>query len=306
MLKLPTHGRYAYSPIEARPQFSWPDQKRLAFYIGLNVEHFAFLAGLGSDPYGRASARQTQRNFAWRDYGLRVGIWRVFGMLEELKLPATILLNSLVCENYPEVIERIRQRGDEVCAHGRTNSESLGGLWEHDEARIIEETTEVITRHFGKRPKGWMGPAAAESGSTPDLLVEAGYTHSLGWPVDDQPIWMRTRSGPLLIVPYPMELNDIGANIHRDHTGREFADMVVDQFEEMIEQSEMQPLVMSVALHPFICGQPFRLRPLRQALRHCVEHKRRDEVWFTCAGQIAEYCATLSVYKSSEDKEVDD
>ena len=148
-------------------------------------------------------------------------------------------LRDMVLEGIKSfVIERIKQRGDEVCAHGRTNSESLGGLWEHDEARIIEETTEVIARHFGKRPKGWMGPAAAESGRTPDLLVEAGYTHSLGWPVDDQPIWMRTRSGPLLIVPYPMELNDIGANIHRDHTGREFADMVVDQFEEMIEQSE--------------------------------------------------------------------
>ena len=197
MLQLPTHGRYRYSAIENRPDFEWPERKRLAFYIGLNVEHFAFLAGLGSDPFQRASAPQTQRNFAWRDYGLRVGIWRVFRMLDELKLPATILLNSLVCENYPEVIERIKQRGDEVCAHGRTNAESLAGLWEHDEARIISETTETITRHFGVRPLGWMGPAAAETRVTPDLLVEAGYTYSLGWPVDDQPIWMRTRSGPL-------------------------------------------------------------------------------------------------------------
>jgi peptidoglycan/xylan/chitin deacetylase (PgdA/CDA1 family) len=122
MLHLPTHHRYLYSSIETRPQFQWPDGKRLAFYIGLNVEHFAFLAGLGSDPFGRASARQTQRNFAWRDYGLRVGIWRVFKMLDELQLPATILLNSLVCEHYPDVIERIKQRSDDICAHGRTNS----------------------------------------------------------------------------------------------------------------------------------------------------------------------------------------
>jgi peptidoglycan/xylan/chitin deacetylase (PgdA/CDA1 family) len=302
MLKLPTHGRYRYSAIETRPTYEWPEHKNLAFYIGLNIEHFAFLAGLGSDPFGRAGARQTQRNFAWRDYGLRVGVWRVFQMFDELKLPTTILLNSLVCENYPDVIARIKQRGDEICAHGRTNSESLGGLWEHDEARIISETTETITRHFGARPFGWMGPAAAESRTTPDLLVEAGYTHSLGWPVDDQPIWMRTRSGPLLIVPYPMELNDIGANIHRDHSGREFADMIVDQFEEMIEQSDQQPLVMSVALHPFICGQPFRLRPLRQALKHCMQHKHKDKVWFTTAGEIAKHCAALPEYTDSEDK----
>jgi peptidoglycan/xylan/chitin deacetylase (PgdA/CDA1 family) len=302
MLRLPTHGRYRYSAIETRPNYDWPEGKRLAFYIGLNVEHFAFMSGLGSDPFGRARATQTQRNFAWRDYGLRVGIWRVFKMLDALNLPATILLNSLVCDNYPEVIDRIKSRGDEICAHGRTNSEALAGLWEHDEARIINETTETIAKHFGTRPLGWMGPAAAESRVTPDLLVEAGYTHSLGWPVDDQPIWMRTRSGPLLIVPYPMELNDIGANIHRDHNGHEFADMVVDQSEEMLEDSEQQPLVMSVALHPFIRGQPFRLRALRKALKHCLEHKQKDKVWFTRAGKIAEYCAALPVYAHSEDR----
>jgi allantoinase len=300
MLQLPTHGRYGYSAIEKRSDYDWPDGKRLAFYIGLNVEHFAFMAGLGSDPFQRAGARQTQRNFAWRDYGLRVGIWRLFRMLDALKLPATILLNSLVCENYADVIERIKGRGDEVCAHGRTNAETVAGLWEHDEARLIEEATETITRYFGTRPLGWMGPAAAETRVTPDLLVEAGYKYSLGWPVDDQPIWMRTRSGPLLIVPYPMELNDIGTNVHRDHTGAEFGDMVVNQFEEMLEQSEQQPLVMSVALHPFICGQPFRLRALRKALRHCVEHKHSDKVWFTRAGDVAEYCLTLPALQSDD------
>jgi hypothetical protein len=113
---------------------------------------------------------------------------------------------------------------------------------------------------------------------------------------------MQTRTGPLLIVPYPMELNDIGANVHRDHTGREFADMIVDQYDEMIEQCEQQPLVMSVALHPFICGQPYRLRPLRQALKHCLEHKHRERVWFTDAGKIADYCVTLPAYRNFEDK----
>ncbi len=302
MLQLPNHGRYGYSAIETRPNYDWPEGKRLAFYIGLNVEHFAFLTGRGADPFQRPNTPQTQRNFAWRDYGLRVGIWRVFQMLDDLKLPATILLNSLVCENYPEVTERMKQRGDDICAHGRTNAETIAGLWEHDEARLIAETTETITRHFGTRPLGWMGPAAAENKVTPDLLVEAGYTHSLGWPVDDQPIWMRTRSGPLLSVPYPMELNDIGTTVNRDHTGREFADMVVDQFDELLEQSRQQPLVMSVALHPFICGQPFRLRPLRQALKHCIEHQNKDKVWFTTAGKIAQYCVTLPAYRHSEDK----
>jgi allantoinase len=143
MLKLPSHGRYDYSSIEKRPDYSWPGGKRLAFYVALNVEWFAFLAGRGADPTQRGGP-QTQRNYAWRDYGLRVGIWRIFRMLDELQLPATILLNSLVCEHAPEVIERIKRRGDDVCAHGRTNAEAFGAFWEHDEARIIAETTETL------------------------------------------------------------------------------------------------------------------------------------------------------------------
>jgi allantoinase len=140
-----------------------------------------------------------------------------------------------------------------------------------------------------------MGPAALESKVTPDLLKEAGYTHLLDWPFDDQPIWMRTRAGPLLSVPYPVELNDFGTLLARDHTGREFADMIVDQFEEMLKQSERHPLVCSISLHGFVVGQPFRVRPLRQAIAHCVEHRFKDQVWFTTAGAIANYCFSLPV-----------
>ncbi|RDV01984.1 polysaccharide deacetylase family protein [Undibacter mobilis] len=292
MLKLPTHGRYGYSPIDERPTYQWPDGKRLAFYIGLNVEHFAFMAGIGNDPFSRTAGPQTQRNYAWRDYGLRVGIWKVFDLFEELGLPASILLNSLVCEHYPQVVERIKRRGDSICAHGRTNGELLNTMWEHDEARVIAETTDLIAAHFGRRPTGWMGPAAAESRVTPDLLVEAGYTHTLGWPLDDQPVWIGTRSGPILSVPYPMELNDIGSNVLRDHTGEHFERMIIDQFDEMLDQSEKHPLVMSIALHPFVCGQPFRLRALRRALKHCVV-RAGNNVWFTDAETIAEYCMAL-------------
>jgi peptidoglycan/xylan/chitin deacetylase (PgdA/CDA1 family) len=293
MLKLPSHNRYDYSSIEQRRDYQWPGGKRLAFYIALNVEEFAFMAGRGNDPFLRGASPQTQRNYAWRDYGLRVGIWRIFQLLDELELPATILLNSLVCANFPDIVERIKNRGDDVCNHGRTNAERLGDLWEHDEARVIAESTETLTKHMGARPTGWMGPGAAESRVTSDLIKEAGYTHNLGWPVDDQPIWMRTRSGPLLSVPYPMELNDMGTNVLRDHTGREFADMVVEQFDEMVEQCEKQPLVMAVALHTFVCGQPFRLRALRRALKHCTSHQHKDRVWFTRAVDIADYCYSL-------------
>ena len=292
MLKLPHHGRYDYSAIEQRKDYSWPGGKRLAFYIALNIEHFAFGAGTGMDPTNRGGP-QTQRNWAWRDYGNRVGIWRLFSMLDALKLPATILLNSAVCEQYTPIIERIKKRGDDVIGHGRTNAEGLRGLWESDEARIIEEASSTIGQHFGKRPTGWMGPAASESNVTPDLLKEAGYTHLLDWPLDDQPVWMRTRAGPLLSVPYPLELNDAGNQVNRDHTGREFADQLVDQYEQLLEESAARPLVFSLSLHGFIVGQPFRFRPLVKAIEHCVRHKDADRVWFTRAGDIANHCFSL-------------
>ena len=289
MLKLPAHGRYEHSNILSRPDYTWPGGKRLAFYVALNIEHFAFQAGIGMDP-SRRDSPQTTRNYAWRDYGNRVGNWRLFEILDELKLPASILLNSAVCYEYPDLVQKIKARGDDVLGHGRTNAELQRGMWENDERNAIKEVTEVIEKYIGVRPTGWMGPGALESNVTPDLLKEAGYTHLLDWPIDDQPLWMKTRAGPLLAVPYPLEINDAGTLVWRDHTGREFADMIVDQFEEMLEQSEKQTLVFALALHGFIVGQPFRLRPLRQAIKHCVEHKQKDRVWFTRAGEIAKYC----------------
>jgi len=292
MLKLPSQNRYEYSPIAERPVYDWPGGKRLAFYIAINIEHFAFNAGLGNDPVNRGGP-QNQRNYGWRDYGNRVGLWRVFDMLEELGLPSSSLVNSTVCDHYPQIIERLKKRGDDVLGHGRTNAEMLKPMWEHDEARVIQEVTDVLAKHVGKRPLGRMGPAANESNVTPDLLKEAGYTHVLDWPADDQPFWMRTRSGPLLTIPYPYELNDISSMSTRDHTGREFADMIVDHFDEMVEQSEHTPLVFSLAIHGFVVGQPFRLRPLRQALKHCIEHKYKDRVWFTRVADIADHCLSL-------------
>ncbi|MSQ19624.1 MAG: polysaccharide deacetylase [Betaproteobacteria bacterium] len=291
-MNLPGHGRYEFSPIEKRKDYSWPGGKRLAFYVAVNIEHFAFNTGIGMDPVHRGGPQHT-RNFAWRDYGNRVGIWRLFRMLDQLKLPSSILLNSAVAELYPDIVAHIKARGDEVVGHGRTNAEVLRGMWEADEKRVIAEVTEKIAQFVGKRPTGWMGPGALESGVTPDLLKEAGYTHLLDWPLDDQPIWMKTRSGPILSVPYPIEMNDASHQVWRDHTGHEFADMIVDQFDELVEQSEEQPLVFALSLHGFIVGQPFRLRPLRQALKHCVEHKLRDRVWYTRAGDIANYCMKL-------------
>lgn len=289
---LPSHNRYPFSIIANRKDFSWPGGKRLAFYICFNIEYFAFGRGMGSD-VGLANPAPNHRSYAWRDYGNRVGLSRMLDLMDELKLPASHNVNSYLYDVHPEIFHRIRDRGDEIIGHGRTNSETQSNMWEEDEMRLISEVTNSLDLNEGKKPKGWLGPWLAETTLTPDLLKEAGYTYLLDWACDDQPFWMNTRSGKILSVPYPIEINDSPAIVFKHHSAREFADMVVDQFEELVEQSEFQPLVCPIALHTFVVGQPFRLRPLRNALKHCVEHPLRDRVWFTKPGEIADYCYSL-------------
>ncbi len=289
-MKLPRHDRYDYVPIHKRPVYDWPEGKRLAVFFCNNIELFAFRVGLGSDPTG-ALNDQSHRNYAWCDYGNRVGIWYYFDLLDEFGLPGAHNVNSAVLEECPAIVERMNARGDEYIGHGRTNSERQDMLWEDDEARLIAECTEVVTRLSGKPPTGWLGPYLAQTGVTLDLLKEAGYHYCMDWALDDQPIWMTTRSGPILSVPYPTELNDLPSLVSRRHTGRMFEEKLIDQFDEMLEQSRKFPLVYSVALHPFIIGQPFRLRALRRAIRHIMEHK--DELWITTPGEIARYCEGL-------------
>lgn len=290
---LPQQNRYRWSPIVKRPDYSWPGGKRLALYVITNIEYFAFGAGDVALDNAVINAPPTQRNYAWRDYGNRVGIWRLLKLFDELNLPAAHNVNSLVYAYHPEIMDAIRARGDEVVGHGRTNSELVAGKWEHDEAQIIRQATETITQHDGRAPQGWLNGSGPQTAVTMDLLKEAGYTYMMDWPCDDQPIWMRTRSGPILSVPYSFEVNDTIVAIRRQHSGRELADMVVDQFEEMVQQCVEQPLVCSVPLHPFVVGQPFRMRPLRQALQHCLGHPHRDRVWITRPGEIAQYCYGL-------------
>ena len=259
---LPKHDRYDYSVIDERPDYSWPDGKRLAFCVVTNLEVYAYRKGTGWDP-AKMGEPQNQRNYAWRDYGNRVGVWRLFDLFDALRIPAAHNVNSLLYDDHEQIFARIRARGDEIVAHGRTNAERQGDLWERDERRLIDDVTEVLAREEGKPPAGWMGPAASESNATPDLLKEAGYRYVMDWPADDQPFWLRTRAGPLLSVPYPAELNDSASIIHRRDTAAQFADMIVAGFDEMVEQCVARPLVMTISLHAFVIGQPFRLPYLR-------------------------------------------
>ena len=290
-MALPSHGRYDYVPITRRPDFTWPGGRRLAVYVAVNLEHFAFGEGLGA-ALAPGGPQPDVLNYAWRDYGNRVGAWRMLEMLGELTLPSCAIANSAMFDYAPELPAAFAARGDEIVAHGRSNSERQGDLDPAAEAKLIAEATDILTRHVGQPPRGWLGPWISQSRATPDLLHEAGYSYLLDWCHDDQPTWFRARRGRILAVPYPQELNDIPAVIARQMDAGAFADMIVDQFREMTRQSRGQSLVMGIALHPYIVGQPHRLYHLRRALTEIASE--RERLWLTTPGAIAEAFAALS------------
>jgi allantoinase len=285
---LPHHGRFDYQQITRRPDHVWPNGARLAVYLGFNLEHFAFGEGMGAS-IGPVSPQPDVLNFGWREYGNRVGAWRCMELFDQLNLPCATLLNTALYDHCPELIAACVARGDELVGHGHTNAERQGALHEAEERRLLTLCRERIAQQSGTAPTGWLSPWISESPLTPDLLAETGYRYTLNWCHDDQPVAMRTRGGQRLwSVPYPQELNDIPMIVARQMDAKDFAQMVIDNFDEMREQAIRQPLVMGLALHPYIVGQPYRLRHLRRALEHLARARDAGEIWFTTPGAICE------------------
>lgn len=290
---LKTHGRFDYSAIRLRPDYSWPDGRRLAVYIAVNIEHFPFGEPVGVD-LDRETRPWSQRSWLWREYGNRVGGWRLVDLFDELKFPAGVIANTENYEHCPELIAAHRRRGDEMIGHGRSNAERQIEMSEEQERRMITEVTETMTRMDGVKPQGWLSPYLTPSLNTTDLLVEAGYRYVLDWGIcDEQPFWVKARQGRILAVPYPIELNDQPAIVFRRHTAAEYADMLVDNFDEMLRKSRDMPLVFAISIHTFIMGQPFRITHLRRALAHIRRHS--SEVWITLPGAIARHYRSLAV-----------
>jgi allantoinase len=298
--RLPDHGRFAYRPITRRPPYHWPGGAGLAVYIGFNVEHFAFGEGLGAG-IGPASPQPDVLNFSWREYGNRVGAWRCLDLFDRLSLPTGALINTALYDHAPELVAALVQRGDELIGHGHSNAERQGVLDESAERKLLLHCRQQMLQHSGVAPAGWLSPWISESRSTPDLLAETGYSYTLNWCHDDQPLPMRTRGGqPLWAVPYPQELNDIPMIVARQMDGKDFAQLIIDQCDEMLDQSRTQPLVMGIALHPYLVGQPYRLRHLRRALEHVAAARDRGDVWFATPGAICRHVQGLATERPED------
>ena len=214
--------------------------------------------------------------YSWREYGNRVGAWRCLELFDSLALPTGALINTALYDHCPELVAAVVARGDKLIGHGVSNSVRQSELSADAESALLGHCRERIAAESGTPPDGWLSPWISESRATPDLLAAAGYRYTLNWCHDDQPTRMATSHGPLWSIPYPQEVNDIPMIINRQMNGKDFAQMIVDQFDEMLEQARRQPLVMGIALRPYIVGQPYRLRHLLLALEHIAAARDRN------------------------------
>ncbi|GAA4530186.1 polysaccharide deacetylase family protein [Chelativorans composti] len=263
----------------------------MAVYIALNIEAFEFGRNPGNDFTSQPSPPY-HRGYAYRDYGNRVGVWRILRLCEEFRLPLAILANGMVYKEAPQVLEPFRKRGDEFVGHGRTNSERQIDMTPEYEMAMLEEVRDIMLKHEGVAPRGWLGPFISQSPQTPELLKKAGFEYMLDWWFDDQPQWFRTDEGPILAVPYPsMELNDLPAYVNRGASDTDFTRMAIDAFDEQLEESALYPQVYCLSLHTFLTGQPHRIRQLRKIFEHIAMH--RDQIWLTTPGEIASHVMSL-------------
>ena len=279
-------NRYDDTYIHERKPFKWPGNKTLAVWIVPNVEVWHY-----DSPVGQAvTPNPTNRvpdvvNFAWREYGIRVGLWRIADVLDALGAKATVALNSQVCETFPKAMDEMKKRGWEFMGHGTTNSESLGGLTAEKEREVIAHVLKTIEQATGRRPRGWLGNGLTQTHNTLDILAESGVTYCGDWNNDDQPYPMKVKTGKMFALPYCMEINDIPLFMRKGYTGDQYYRSVIDQFETLYAESEKQPRVMGIPLHPMITGQPLRIKYLERVL---AEMKKHDKVWFATAGEIVD------------------
>jgi allantoinase len=275
---------YSHTAIPHRPKLLMPEGKRLAVWAGVNIEHYSYgVPAISLAPF-TAELVPDPLNYGWRDYGPRVGIWRLVEIFEHTGFPLTAIVNSDVCRFYPEIAAAGRERGWCWVGHGANNSTWQAGMAPDVEQEYLRRVTAELVQATGTRPIGWLGPALTASPRTYDFLVQLGYRYALDWSIDDEPVDLRVDAGPMCAVPYPVELNDLPFFAIQGQSAADFADALVDQFEQLYEESAERPRVMAFGLHPFLSGQPFRARHLHRAMAHMA---RYEDAWFTTSDEVA-------------------
>jgi len=264
---LPT-DRITYSAITERPALTLPGDARVAVWIIVNVEEWDATQPMPRTvltPPAGGSPSPDVPNWAWHEYGNRVGFWRLLSVFDEFRLSAVLAINGSAIAAYPAIVQAAIARRWEFIGHGFTQRSMQTVL---DERADIRRTRDVIAAATGTPPRGWLGPGLTETWETPDLLAEAGYDYVCDWVLDDQPVWLRTRSRPILNIPYTQECNDVAMMLIQHHKASEYSDRAIDQFDQIYADATGSARVMALVVHPYIMGAPHRTRYFRKAIEH--------------------------------------
>lgn len=278
-----TTGPFPYLPINRRAPFTWPGGKRLAFWVIPNIETFALNEKM---PDGHPAVPNV---FSWsrREYGNRVGVFRIMKVLARYNIRATVALNSNVCDAAPAVIEEGVKLGWEWMGHGETNTQRLSDFRSIDDERaLIVRTLDRIEKATGSRPKGWLGPGLQETWNTVDLLSEVGIEYLGDWTCDDQPYVLQAGKKKMLSIPYGHDMGDKTAVDHLHYPPEYFMRMMIDTFNVLYRESSESGRIMPLSLHPYITGVPHRIDYLDRGLEYICRH---DDVWFATGSEICRH-----------------
>ncbi|MEY3486570.1 MAG: hypothetical protein RL075_575 [Pseudomonadota bacterium] len=289
------HERYDWSMLPKRKPVAWPHQARVALWVVPALEWFPL--NMAGQPFKPPGAMQTAypdlRHYSLRDYGNRVGIFRIMKALEKHGIRPTVAVNAAVAVRYPSLINECTQRGWEIMANG-LDMDHLhhGGLALDDEKKLIDTTLDILRKASGQAVRGWLSPAKSESAATLDLLGAAGLDYVSDWVNDDMPYAMRTASGPIHAMPHPIDIDDHTILVQNHHTEDDFRDQLCDQFDLLYKESATAGgRIMAISLHPWVIGQPYRIRALEEALAHIMRH---PGVWAATGSEI------LDAWKASQ------
>ena len=264
--------RIMYSAIVDRPPLCLPDNARVAVWTIVNLEEWEISRPMARQVLpapGGASPVPDVPNWAWHEYGMRVGFWRLKAALDRQAITPTLSINAAVCQSYPRVAEAARDGGWEFMGHSFVQM-PIHQL--EDQRGVIRQSLDTLQRFTGKRPRGWLGPGLTETHETVDYLAAEGVQYIGDWVLDDQPCEIRTAHGPLYTLPYSLELNDIPMMIVQHHASEIFLRRVTDQFDRLYAEGKESARIMAIAVHPYLSGVPHRIKYFEAAYEYLARH----------------------------------
>ena len=289
--------RVSHIPLKDRPNLRLPGGARVAVCIFPNLGHYEFMPAMVGkrDPWPR-TPHPDILGYGIRDYGNRIGVWRLLQVFDRLSIPCTACFSAAAFEHFPDLLEACESRRWDYMGHGVYNTRYHWELSEEQERAEIADCVETFRRLTGRQLMGWFSPSATYTSRTPDLVAEAGIRYTCDFHFDDEPVPVRVSGGHRLIaLPYQMDLND-SALLRSGNDGEEYCRIARDMFDTLYDEGAASGRVMSIVVHPFIMGRPHRIRHFEAALRYIASH---DDVWFATGREIVDWFERQSAERSS-------